>query len=702
MDMMAPMGDEKAPTLRVSTQPADAQVLLDDRVLGSTPLVSWELPPGLHQLTLKKEGFAPRTLRVCLMQNLTVNLAMIPLARQDTLITIWRVGCPHDGGTPPARIPDELEALITATGFRVRILSLAATAFPREFARVLQEGDRRDIPDIVTGNNWLPFESTGEPLEVCEGGALTMIDRLVFLVPRSLGHVAARQVASANRGMAAAEGWSLDELRWQDLPGQMRSPDRAILEHLNYQAVSTARGNLGVLGTLLRKDMLFSAWDNEKDDWSLVESKAGMIRADASPRQSWFQGNIRTLYILGNSRLAFVLAAVSGWDGVACREVLSVWVKEEERWSLLTITGSIDLQATREDIPRLAGALVESTVERIRPATSLALITPKIPHWDDVFRWTPSSSKDVIAEIAEFHSDGSTRLCINYGGLVSTEGFPHYAPMTWRVWSVGKDGQVVISASGPTEPAEGTRMTETDWLEANSPAQMLAYLGSGGSERKVRLLACGGCRHIWHLLPDARCRAAVVVAESYADRRADRAALEAARDDLASIAIQDFGTFGALARENFDGVPDAEGVGTVLYQELDDDDWAATTVLATYCALVCPALALGVVLRASIRSRPWQQRQGAFAVGGMALCNLIRDICGNPFHPAQLCPSWLTSTTLTLARGIYEECAFDRMPMLADALEAAGCTNRAVLDHCRQPSVHVRGCWVLDLVLAKH
>jgi hypothetical protein len=77
-------------------------------------------------------------------------------------------------------------------------------------------------------------------------------------------------------------------------------------------------------------------------------------------------------------------------------------------------------------------------------------------------------------------------------------------------------------------------------------------------------------------------------------------------------------------------------------------------------------------------------------------------VFGNPFRPVEADPSWLTSDVLALARGIYEEKAFDRMPILADALQDAGCANEDVLTHCRDTTVrHVRGCWVVDLVLGK-
>jgi hypothetical protein len=84
-----------------------------------------------------------------------------------------------------------------------------------------------------------------------------------------------------------------------------------------------------------------------------------------------------------------------------------------------------------------------------------------------------------------------------------------------------------------------------------------------------------------------------------------------------------------------------------------------------------------------------------------AQSGLFRDIFGNPFRPITLDPIWLTSTVVALASGIYAERAFDRMPILADALQDAGCDNEDILSHCRQPGGHWRGCWVVDLLLGK-
>ncbi len=79
----------------------------------------------------------------------------------------------------------------------------------------------------------------------------------------------------------------------------------------------------------------------------------------------------------------------------------------------------------------------------------------------------------------------------------------------------------------------------------------------------------------------------------------------------------------------------------------------------------------------------------------------IRCIIGNPFRPVVCDPSWRTSTVVGLAAAIYADRAFDRLPILADALEEAGCANADVLAHCRGPGPHARGCWVVDLILGK-
>jgi hypothetical protein len=86
-------------------------------------------------------------------------------------------------------------------------------------------------------------------------------------------------------------------------------------------------------------------------------------------------------------------------------------------------------------------------------------------------------------------------------------------------------------------------------------------------------------------------------------------------------------------------------------------------------------------------------------------CALLRDIIGNPCHAATIDKNWLTangSNVRLLANVIYEEKRYTGLAALADALQQAGCTNAAILAHCRQATDHVRGCWVVDLLLDKN
>ncbi len=85
-------------------------------------------------------------------------------------------------------------------------------------------------------------------------------------------------------------------------------------------------------------------------------------------------------------------------------------------------------------------------------------------------------------------------------------------------------------------------------------------------------------------------------------------------------------------------------------------------------------------------------------------CALLRDILGNPFRPVTLRPAWFTwndRTVLKLAQGIADELAFERLPVLGDALEEAGCSDEEILSHLRGSGPHVRGCWAVDLLLTK-
>jgi hypothetical protein len=223
-------------------------------------------------------------------------------------------------------------------------------------------------------------------------------------------------------------------------------------------------------------------------------------------------------------------------------------------------------------------------------------------------------------------------------------------------------------------------MTEAEWLSCDDPEKMLEFVQEKGllSERKARLFAVSCCRRIWHLLTDERSRKVVEVAENYADGLASVEELCNAIDD-ADIAWDAAERLGPLAHTA------AEAAMTV------GKDWSS----------VAPQMAVWIITRdnAQVTWRP-----ARYAEERVVQCRLLRDIFGNPFRPVSLNPSWLAwndDTVRRIAQAIYDDRAFDRMPILADALEDAGCMDQTILNHCRQSGEHVRGCWVVDLLLGK-
>ena len=131
-------------------------------------------------------------------------------------------------------------------------------------------------------------------------------------------------------------------------------------------------------------------------------------------------------------------------------------------------------------------------------------------------------------------------------------------------------------------------------------------------------------------------------------------------------------------------------------EEAETDPWRVAWSTAE-----AAIIAAGRQARAAVGlpdDRPEEEHRAAEE---RAVCDLVLCVFGNPFRPVALDPSWLTPTVLALAKGIYAERAFDRLPSLADALQDAGCENPEVLDHCRGPVPHVRGCFVVDLLTSR-
>jgi hypothetical protein len=204
-------------------------------------------------------------------------------------------------------------------------------------------------------------------------------------------------------------------------------------------------------------------------------------------------------------------------------------------------------------------------------------------------------------------------------------------------------------------------MNESEWQSASEPHAMLEFLrGSGkSSDRKLRLFAVACSRRMWGWM-DALGRAAVDVAENLADGLAGPEEMRAAR-----LACQ-----GAGGRA------------------------------AWYAAATSPAIAARNAAR-SAQAGAASALLGSEADELLAQAKLVREIFGNRFRRLSVDPSWLTPGVVKLAQAIYDDRAFGRTPELADALEKAGCADEDILGHCRGPGPHVRGCWVVDLLLGR-
>jgi hypothetical protein len=127
---------------------------------------------------------------------------------------------------------------------------------------------------------------------------------------------------------------------------------------------------------------------------------------------------------------------------------------------------------------------------------------------------------------------------------------------------------------------------------------------------------------------------------------------------------------------------------------------SATEDLA-YAAWLCSGSSLGPGRLLTVLSTVEEWGLGVPGSERAAQAAILRDISGNPFRPSAFSPEWRTSTAVALAAEMYEARDFFAMPILADALQDAGCDNADILTHCRGPGPHVRGCWVVDLVLGK-
>jgi hypothetical protein len=241
-------------------------------------------------------------------------------------------------------------------------------------------------------------------------------------------------------------------------------------------------------------------------------------------------------------------------------------------------------------------------------------------------------------------------------------------------------------------------VTEQEWLTDPGPFgphRQFFFVERQADRRRLLLFGSACCRRVWDLLGSGAARRLVELAEAWADGAATE------EDLLAVNGSSEFSDMGAQSqgeaepeRQLSARVVDAINATRKL---VDPFESAFTYSIARKTSgapgadfVPDPSSGFGL-------NRILPRDDGEWAVK----VRILRDIFGNPFHPVNFDPTWRTSTAVALANQMYQSRDFAAMPILADALQDAGCDNEDILSHCREPGVHVRGCWVVDLVLGK-
>ncbi len=208
---------------------------------------------------------------------------------------------------------------------------------------------------------------------------------------------------------------------------------------------------------------------------------------------------------------------------------------------------------------------------------------------------------------------------------------------------------------------------EADWLVCNDPMTLACCRPSWPSDRKRRLFVCACCRLFWRDLSDPGSRQAVELAEKLADGLVNDDETAEARTAARA----------ASAHYPYGGHPTFVAAMTLEQQP-------------------SPARAVEALRR--YYRNTWRKDSPRIAA-------LFRDIAGNPFRPPRPLSAavltWSDGTVVRLARAIDEVRAFDRLPILADALEEAGCHDADLLGHCRRAGPHVKGCWAVAAILGR-
>ena len=228
-------------------------------------------------------------------------------------------------------------------------------------------------------------------------------------------------------------------------------------------------------------------------------------------------------------------------------------------------------------------------------------------------------------------------------------------------------------------------MSEAEWLTGNRSVPMLLSIRDTADERKVLLFNCACCRRIWSHLGRAD-QMAVNDVERVVD---DPAAIREWQSRIEPERRADLAIHGLADEPVSDDMRALLTNQTTIRLRLGGTQGWGIGSLAFYVAkLIAEAL-------------PENGRRAAAAAEEREQAELVREVFGNPFRPVTFDPTWRTSTAIALAQQMYESRDFSLMPILADALQDVGCDNPDILDHCLGSGPHVRGCWVVDLILGK-
>jgi len=243
-------------------------------------------------------------------------------------------------------------------------------------------------------------------------------------------------------------------------------------------------------------------------------------------------------------------------------------------------------------------------------------------------------------------------------------------------------------------------MTEADWVGATRPHRMLHILNRLARRsrrpvcsRRLKFFALSCCRLAWPAILDERSRTAVEVAEEHMVGTATDEQLSAAIRDADEAREQ-----AQAARDTLLGSP--QGRGDPMARALSMSAGIAAHLVHFVAA---EGFYQGLIAQVRDAVAFLELPSGRVRTNQLLveMCHSLRDIFNNPFRRVAFDPVWRTSTVAELARQMYRSRDFSLMPVLADALQDAGCDNEDVFAHCRSDGPHVPGCWVVDLVLGK-